>query len=617
MKLVYYGDPLYPRGSHGNDDGAGNHLIKAGDGETVNVQTQIIDKFLPGDNGCPYLENKPKIFIINACRTMGSRYKAALLQLANGFQGCYNTVTDSELSLPIWRASKADSEPAPADVIKLFSTRRGFVSYRDRTEGSFFIQELIKELNAAAKMAEDGKIPPSMQDIAEAVVASTQKLSITVETIGGVTSHVHQTASWLPELRHPLRFDPEWLRPARLPWSHVTVLDKKGEEVTGGLKPPLKPVAFGSSKRVFQGRYNGDPVALLVPLPGMRIGEKELQVMAKLQQSGRFVHVFGTCIAPSPDDDEDGDGDEDTAAAGASAGAGALGGGGADRAKAATKPTVQLVVTRWAEGGDLDTWLRGDERRKPPESGATGAADAGESKSKAAGTAEGATASDAGATGHRSPPRPKPLVVVRIAQQVAEALLVMSELGLVHGDVAARNVLLKNKLGNGHDASLVGIMLCDFGLSRTVDPINNDYRKAANSERLPQKLLAPELIKPADGFLRFSKKTDMWSFGVLLWELFFEANEAYRTDSAATASGGHAGGDDDDVQFARFTKFVKNDKLSEGGTPQTTPPSCHEDMWKIAKKCLKLEARERCDMQEVLDDLNALEGTLKLRDGDE
>nr|CDQ02182.1 BMA-KIN-32, isoform d [Brugia malayi] len=90
------------------------------------------------------------------------------------------------------------------------------------------------------------------------------------------------------------------------------------------------------------------------------------------------------------------------------------------------------------------------------------------------------------------------------SQQLSSALVYLHSCKYVHRDIAARNVLL---------SSPRCVKLSDFGLSRCVEE-NNVY--TASRGKLPIKWMAPESIN----YRCFSKATDVWMFGVCMWEIF-------------------------------------------------------------------------------------------------
>ena len=83
---------------------------------------------------------------------------------------------------------------------------------------------------------------------------------------------------------------------------------------------------------------------------------------------------------------------------------------------------------------------------------------------------------------------------------------------VLHGDLAARNILLTNDNV---------VKICDFGLSKTIYKTAY-YRKSSNIP-LPVKWMAIESIRD----LVFSTKSDVWSFGIVLWEFFSLAETPY------------------------------------------------------------------------------------------
>ena len=91
--------------------------------------------------------------------------------------------------------------------------------------------------------------------------------------------------------------------------------------------------------------------------------------------------------------------------------------------------------------------------------------------------------------------------------QVADAMAYLESKRIVHRDLAARNVLV-----GFHGLSMV--KLNDFGLSRTL--AGSAYYRKTSKERVPVNWMAPESIINRT----YSSASDVWSFGVLCWEVF-------------------------------------------------------------------------------------------------
>lgn len=142
---------------------------------------------------------------------------------------------------------------------------------------------------------------------------------------------------------------------------------------------------------------------------------------------------------------------------------------------------------------------------------------------------------------------------------------------VIHRDLALRNILLAS-LGQ---AQYLNVKVADFGLSRTVE----DYY-VANTNEFPIRWCAPETIRKR----QFSSKTDVWSFGITIWELYSGGEIPYAVETMSDAA-----------------------KMIVEGKILSRPQDCPEAVYQVMKHCWESTPSLRPSFLEIFEALNQLD----------
>ncbi|XP_071826529.1 tyrosine-protein kinase Fer-like isoform X4 [Apostichopus japonicus] len=149
---------------------------------------------------------------------------------------------------------------------------------------------------------------------------------------------------------------------------------------------------------------------------------------------------------------------------------------------------------------------------------------------------------------------------IKMSEDAASGMAYLEGKSCIHRDLAARNCLVGTKNI---------LKISDFGMSREEEEYQIDSN---NMRQIPIKWTAPEAMN----YGRYTSLSDVWSYGVLLWEIFSRGSTPY----------------------PGMNNNEAREKI-EGGYRMNQPPECPDAVWEWIQACWRKEPEDRPNFSEI------------------
>ncbi|XP_021263363.1 tyrosine-protein kinase Fes/Fps isoform X2 [Numida meleagris] len=158
--------------------------------------------------------------------------------------------------------------------------------------------------------------------------------------------------------------------------------------------------------------------------------------------------------------------------------------------------------------------------------------------------------------------------LIKMTENAAAGMEYLESKHCIHRDLAARNCLVTEKNT---------LKISDFGMSRQEE--DGIYASTGGMKQIPVKWTAPEALN----YGRYSSESDVWSFGILMWEAFSLGA----------------------VPYANLSNQQTREAV-EQGVRLEPPEQCPEDVYRLMQRCWEYDPRRRPSFGAIHQDLVAI-----------